>query len=207
MKEGIDEGIVIDMIRKIGDNPDRAGLKDTPTRVTRMWKEIFKGYNPDLKPKVTIFDNGADGIVYDEKITDNGPFYSYCEHHMIPFFGKYWFAYIPHPKGKILGLSKVARVVDYYSARLQIQERLGEQIIGELWDALMIPAQEKDGFFVIEDRSPLAMGLFMDAEHLCKTMRGVKKQGKMTTTKLLGGFKTDPLARKEFFDWVNKNGT
>jgi GTP cyclohydrolase I len=198
----IGEGMVKDILKHIGESPDREGLKDTPKRVVRMWKEIFGGYDKSSKPHITVFNNGHDGIVVDEMINDEGSFYSNCEHHMVPFFGKYWFAYIPHPKGSILGLSKVARIVDYYSARLQIQERLTQQIVDELWTALTI--QAKEGVTVIE---PIGMGLVMEAEHLCKTMRGVKKKGKMKTSKLKGAIKVDPASRAEFLGWVGRNGS
>ena len=181
------------MLKGIGEDIEREGLLETPLRVVRMWNEIFRGYDEYQKPKITIFNNGADGIKVDQMICDSGDFYSHCEHHMVPFFGKYWFAYIPNPKGKVLGLSKVARIVDFHSAKLQVQERLVHDIVVDLYDALGKP-------------KPLAMGLVMEAEHLCKSMRGVKKKGKMRTTKLIGTFKTDPSARAEFLDWVNKNG-
>jgi len=180
----------------IGEDPTREGLVGTPDRVVRMWKEIFRGYNKKEKPKVTIFNNGHDGIVYDEMITDTGNFYSHCEHHSVPFFGTYHFAYIPHSNGKILGLSKVARVVDYFSAKLQIQERLTHEIVNYLWTVL---CNKK-----ICKHPPLAMAFRMEGEHLCKTMRGVKKKGTMTTTQLFGSFKDDPLARSEFMKWVNR---
>jgi len=183
------------MLEVIGENPNRQGLKGTPDRVVRMWKEMFRGYDKKQKPTVTTFTNGKDGIVYDEMIDDTGNFYSNCEHHCVPFFGNYYFAYIPHPKGKLLGLSKVARVVDYYSAKLQIQERLTHEILECLWKEV-----SKD----CKNHIPLAMGLVMEAEHLCKTMRGAKKKGTMRTTKLIGTFKTDGAARAEFMDWVNK---
>ena len=115
-----------------------------------------------------------------------------CEHHMVPFFGKYYFAYIPNPKGKIIGLSKVARIVDYYSAKLQIQERLVQDIVNELWNALDIPGC-----------SPRGMALVMRGEHLCKTMRGAKKKGRMTTAELRGIFKEDDKARNEFYKLIS----
>ena len=101
--------IAFELLKEIGENPNRTGLKDTPKRMAKMWTEIFKGYDKQQIPNVTVFNNGNDGIIYDEMITDTGDFYSHCEHHTATFFGKYYFAYIPHPKGKLLGLSKVAR--------------------------------------------------------------------------------------------------
>jgi len=189
------EKIVKQFLEVIGDNPDREGLKDTPKRVAKMWKEIYRGYDKTQLPNVTVFNNGHDGIVYDEMITDTGDFYSQCEHHTVNFFGKYYFAYIPHPKGKLLGLSKVARVVDYFSARLQIQERLVHDITNHLYLSL---SQSK--------HKPIGIAITLEGEHLCKAMRGVKKKGKMRTTQLIGAFKTDPATRQEFVAWVNSNG-
>ena len=188
------ETIVNDMLLAIGENPHREGLKDTPKRVVRMWKEIFRGYDVLCNPKLTLFPNGSDGVEYDEMIGDEGTFHSHCEHHMVPFFGNYYFAYIPHPKGYILGLSKVARVVGFFSAKLQVQERLTHEIVDYIWKIM------SEG-----NNKPLGMALVMEAEHLCKTMRGVKMKGKMRTTKLVGVFKTDAKARNEFMQWVNNN--
>lgn len=201
------EKIIEQMLMAIGEDTKREGLIDTPKRVVKMWNEIFRGYDKEQLPKVTTFKNGSDGIIYDQMIHDDGPFYSMCEHHMMPFIGSYFFAVIPHKEGKLLGLSKVARVVDYFSAKLQIQERLGHDIVKHLWKELCIevPNDVGDAVGVIEVREPLAMGLVLEAEHLCKTMRGAKKKGKMRTTILKGTFKTDPSARAEFFGWVNNN--
>jgi len=177
------------MLEMVGEDPERTGLKDTPKRVVRMWNEIFRGYDETQKPKVTVFPNGEDGLIVDQMICDTGSFVSHCEHHMVPFIGKYWFAYIPKAKGKILGLSKVARVVDFYSAKLQVQERLGSDIINYLWKEL---------------DKPLAMGLVLEAEHFCKTIRGVKKKGTMRSTELKGTIKEIASAKSEFLNWVNK---
>ena len=190
-----DEEIVREMLINIGENPDRPGLKDTPARVSRMWKEIFRGYNESEKPKVTVFDNGTDGVLYNQMISDTGTFHSTCEHHICTFSGQYWFAYIPNLKGKVLGISKVGRIVDFYSAKLQIQERLVQQIVEELWVKL---SEE------CPNEAPLGMALVMEGEHLCKTMRGVKKKGKMRTTELRGAFLNEPEARAEFMGLVNK---
>ena len=121
------------MILAIGDDPDRDGLKGTPDRIVRMWKEIFRGYDPSQKPKITTFPN-EDGL--SDLVFDTGDYYSMCEHHILPFFGKYYFAYIPNPKGRILGISKVARVVGYCAARLQLQERLA----GMWWQCSLMPS-------------------------------------------------------------------
>ena len=195
MEDEVKEKIVKDMLIAIGEDPNREGLIDTPKRVVKMWKEIFRGYDKEQLPKVTVFNNGVDGIKYDQMICDDGDFYSHCEHHAVNFSGKYYFAYIPHSEGKIIGLSKVARVVDYFAARLQVQERLTHQIVDYIWNLLCDKSVCKN--------PPLAMGLVMEGEHLCKTMRGVKKKGKMRTTVLYGAFKTEPETRQEFLDWVN----
>lgn len=178
------ESIVTRQLEMIGENPNREGLVDTPKRVVKMWKEIFRGYDKTQKPKLTSFDNGKDGIVYDEMIIDSGEYYSHCEHHMVPFFGKYWFAYIPNKK--IIGLSKVARMVDYYSAKLQIQERLVKEILDE----------------IEREIKPKGIAMIMEGEHLCKTMRGARKKGTMITSDLRGVFKSKPDTRMEFLHFV-----
>lgn len=189
------EDVVRAMLTIIGEDPKREGLKDTPARVVKMWNELFRGYRKDLLPKVTTFNNGSDGILYDQMIMDQGDFHATCEHHMVPFSGNFFFAYIPNKEGKILGLSKVARVVDYFSAKLQVQERLTHEIVEYLWEILC----DKN----VCEYPPLGMALMMEAEHLCKSMRGVKKKGKMRTTKLKGIIKEDIKARTEFLGWVN----
>lgn len=180
------EAAIREILFCIGEDPDRAGLVGTPDRVARMYQELFRGYDLGAKPKITTFDNGADGICYDNMIIDRGRYYSLCEHHIMPFFGRYVFAYIPNPKGKIIGLSKIARVVDWCSARLQIQERLVADIVREISDALG------------EENPPLGIALYMEGEHLCKTMRGAKKQGTMSCCHLTGIFKENVEARAEF---------
>lgn len=174
----------------IGENPNREGLKGTPDRIARMFNEIFRGYDAAQKPKITTFENGKDGLVYDNMVIDEGDFYSMCEHHMMPFFGKYWFAYIPNPKGKILGISKIGRVVDYCSAKLQIQERLVHDVVDMLANALG------------DENPPLGIALVMRGEHLCKTMRGAKKKGVMKSSYLTGLFKTNTELRNEFLNLI-----
>ena len=171
-----------DILREIGENPDREGLKETPARVVKMYKEIFRGYDEKTKPKITTFSNENDKVSYDQIIYDTGYFFSHCEHHMVPFFGQYHFAYIPG--NRIVGLSKVARIVDWHSAKLQIQERLVKDIVDDLEYAL---------------GNPVAIGLIMKGRHLCKEMRGVKKfNGAMITSDMRGAFRTKPEARAEF---------
>lgn len=175
-----------DLFEYIGDNPNREGLKDTTDRILRMWAEIFRGYDKSRCPKVTTFQNGADGITYDSMIVDSGDYYSLCEHHSMPFFGQYWFAYIPNPQGKILGLSKIGRVVDHCAAKLQIQERLVSDVVSIIQDALG------------SEYPPLGIALVMKGRHLCKEMRGARKKGEMTSSFLTGLFKTDIALRNEF---------
>lgn len=145
----------------IGENPDREGLVGTPDRIIRMWKEIFRGYDPAQKPKITTFEN-------EDKITnmvfDSGDYYSMCEHHILPFFGKYYFAYIPSATGRILGISKVARVIGYCAAKMQLQERLAKEAVEMLTEAL--------------GGDCAGMALVMKGTHLCKSMRGVKNPGR-----------------------------
>ena len=182
--------LVNELLGLIGDNAERTGLQDTPQRVARMFSEIYRGYDPAKKPKITTFPNGEDGIVYDSMVVDTGDFYSCCEHHMMPFFGKYYFAYLPNPKGKILGISKIGRVVDYCAAKLQVQERLTHEVVEMLADALG------------GDNPPLGIALVMRGEHLCKTMRGARKKGEMVSSYLTGLFQTDSALRAEFMNLI-----
>jgi len=195
IKNGVSSDEVEESIRTIfryiGEDPDRLGLQATPDRIVRMFEEIFRGYNKEEKPRITVFQNGADGLVYDGMIVDTGSFYSCCEHHMMPFFGTYWFAYLPHPKGKILGISKVARVLDYCAAKLQVQERLTRDVVEMLTEALG------------DENPPLGMALVMKGTHLCKTMRGARKEGMMTSSYLTGRFKSNAALRSEFLKMVD----
>lgn len=191
-----DEGIE-DHIRRvleyIGEDPTRPGLIGTPDRIRRMLGELFRGYDPKQKPKITVFNNGNDGIVYDSMVVDSGTFNSICEHHLMPFWGKYWFAYIPNPKGKILGLSKIGRVVDYCAARAQIQERLVHDVVDMLAQSLGT------------ENPPLGIALVMKAHHGCKEFRGVKKKGVMTSSFLQGQFRNDQAVRAEFMRFVSND--
>ena len=152
--EKVTKGRLRKIIKMIGDDPDRPGLVNTPERVLRMWKEIFKGYDKETYPKVsTFYEPDSSGLV-----VDKGYFYSTCEHHMLPFFGEYAFGYIPY-NGLVIGASKIARIVDWHSSRLQIAERLCKEILIDI------------------DRkiNPLGSILLMCGRHLCKEMRGVKQ--------------------------------
>lgn len=173
------------IIRAIGDDPDREGLQLTPDRIIRMYGEIFRGYQPSRRPRITTFANSAHTT---EMVFDAGDYYSMCEHHMLPFFGRYYFAYIPGAEGRILGISKVARVVGYCAARLQLQERLAREVVEMLSQALGGTAA---GFAIA-----------MRGHHLCKSMRGVKNNGPMTVTYFSGCFKQDKAYRDEFFNLI-----
>ncbi len=181
------ESAVRTLLSSIGENPDREGLKGTPDRIARMYREIFRGYDPSAKPKVTTFANDMQST---DIVFDSGDYYSMCEHHMMPFFGKYYFAYIPEKDGRILGISKIARVVGYCAARLQLQERLARDVVNMLTDALNGKVQ--------------GMAIVMRGQHLCKTMRGVKNKGKMTVSHLSGIFKDDASARAEFYKLIDQ---
>lgn len=180
------ESAIRTILAYIGEDPEREGLKGTPDRIIRMWKEIFRGYDQSQKPKITTFSNDMHST---DMVFDTGDYYSMCEHHMMPFFGKYYFAYIPKEDGRILGISKIARVIGYCAARLQLQERLARDVVEMLTDAL--------GGYVD------GMAIVMRGTHLCKSMRGVKNQGMMTVAHLSGVFKEDEKARREFYKLID----
>lgn len=173
------------LLLAIGENPDREGLVDTPDRIMRMWEEIFRGYKPECKPHITTFPNEAHA---EEMVVDCGEYYSMCEHHILPFFGKYYFAYLPHAEGRILGISKVGRVVSYCAARLQLQERLTRDIVEMLDEALCGTAR---GFAIL-----------LRGRHMCKSMRGARNQGEMQVAYYTGAFKTDATLRNEFLQQI-----
>lgn len=181
------ESAIKTLIRAIGENPDREGLKGTPERITRMWKEIFRGYDIEQAPKITTFANEekTEDIVFDK-----GEYFSMCEHHILPFFGNYYFAYIPNAAGRILGISKVARVVSYCAARLQLQERLAKEILDMLTLALQNNCK--------------GMAIFMKGKHLCKTMRGARSNGEMSVVRFTGVFK-ERQYQEQFYQIVNSN--
>lgn len=158
---------VRDILEAIGEDPEREGLKETPERVARMYEEVFSGLNEDAHEHLKLFDEkGNDDLVVVRDI----PLYSMCEHHLLPFVGKVHIAYIPSD-GKIIGLSKLARIVNIYAKRPQVQERLTTQIADFLYDEL-------------EAKS---VAVLIQAEHLCMTMRGVRAAGSMTQTSALRG--------------------
>ncbi|MDW7674849.1 MAG: GTP cyclohydrolase I FolE [Bacillota bacterium] len=181
----IEEGVRL-ILEAIGEDPNREGLVDTPKRVARMYEEIFCGLNQDPSQHLEIvFTEEHEEMVLVKDI----PIYSMCEHHLLPFYGKAHIAYIPK-KGKITGLSKLARVVEGFAKRPQLQERLTSQIA----DAVMKALDPRGVIAVIE------------AEHMCMTMRGVKKPGSATLTSAVRGiFKTNEATRAEAFSLIREN--
>ena len=174
----VEQGVRL-ILEGIGEDTARGGLRDTPARVARMYREVFAGIGQDASQLVTVVE-GAD---HDEMIMVRDiPLFSVCEHHLIPFSGKAHVAYIPNKAQQITGLSKIARVVDLLSKRPQVQERLTTQIAEALDTAL-----EPRGVFVV-----------IEAEHFCMTMRGIKKPGALTVTSAVRGlFRTDARTRQE----------
>jgi GTP cyclohydrolase I len=173
------EALVRRELELLGEDPDREGLLRTPARVARSLKWMTQGYGSSAKEVVGkgIFEEKHDNMIMVRDIE----LYSMCEHHMLPFFGKAHVAYIPN--GKIVGLSKIPRIVDVYAQRLQVQERLTEQIAEGLCDVL----------------NPAGVGVVIEAYHLCMMMRGVQKQNSKTiTSSLRGAFREDPKTRDEF---------
>ncbi len=172
------EKAVRDLLIAVGEDPDRDGLHDTPARVARAYEEIFRGMRmtPD-EVLSTTFDLGHDEMVLVKDIE----LYSTCEHHLVPFHGVAHIGYIPNPDGRITGLSKLARLVDVFAKRPQVQERLTTQVA----DSLMR---------ILEPRGAIVV---MEAEHLCMAMRGVRKPGAKTTTSAVRGSLRDPATRAE----------
>jgi GTP cyclohydrolase I len=179
------EEIVRNQLVEIGEDPDREGLARTPLRVAKAMDFLTSGYTTSLQGVVNdaIFDaEGASEMV----VVRDVEYYSMCEHHMLPFFGKATIAYLP--KGKIIGLSKVARILDVYARRLQVQERLTNQVADAMDEIL----------------DPYGVGVVLEGKHLCMMMRGVQKQeSNMATSAMRGTFQTDPRTRSEFLTFVN----
>ena len=175
------EAAVRGILSEIGEDPDRQGLVGTPERVHRMYTELTAGYHVDPERLINgaIFDVDYSEMVVVKDI----PFYSLCEHHLLPFFGSAAVAYIP--RGRVIGLSKIPRIVEMYARRLQVQERLTQQVADFLQDRL----------------APQGVGVVIEATHLCAVMRGVRKPGTvMTTSAVLGLFRTRDRTRSEFLD-------
>jgi len=172
------EQAVLTIIEAIGEDPNREGLKGTPRRIAEMYAELFTGLGVDPKKELVIsFDEGHHEMV----ILKDIPFYSICEHHLLPFFGLAHVGYIP--KGRIVGASKLARAVEILTKRPQLQERLTSQIAEAVVEAL----------------APNGVGVVIEAEHMCMTLRGVKKPGsKIVTSAMRGLFRSNPATRAEF---------
>jgi GTP cyclohydrolase I len=181
------EAAVRTLIQWAGDDPDREGLLETPSRVARAYKELFAGYGAD--PRDYLAKTFEEVAGYDELvILKDIPVVSFCEHHMLPFIGRAHVGYLP--SNRVVGISKLARVVRGFARRLQIQEKLTAEIAGAICDIL----------------KPKGVGVVIVSEHSCMTMRGVNTPGtRLTTSHLLGEVRDDPRTRQEFFDLVRDN--
>jgi GTP cyclohydrolase I len=179
------EEAVTKMLTAFGENPVRKGLERTPERVARMYTELLSGYRVD---PLKIINDALFEVTYDEMvIVRDIEFYSMCEHHMLPFMGRAHVAYLP--SGRVIGLSKIPRIVDVFAHRLQVQERMTRQIADFLNDALM----------------PKGVGVVVEGLHLCTMMRGVKKHNaRMTTSAVHGAFRRSLATRQEFFDNISR---
>ncbi len=160
------EDNIVNLLKYFGEDLTREGLRETPARVIRMYKELLDGYNKDEREVFKLFDSNG---FHDLVTVSNINFYSLCEHHMIPFFGKVHIGYLPN--GKVLGLSKFARLVDIYSRRLQTQENITKQVADAIEKYL----------------NPMGLIVVIEAQHLCMCMRGIKKKGIVTTTSITRG--------------------
>ena len=176
---------VTDILTAFGEDPQRDGLRRTPERVARMYHELLAGYRTD---PVALVNDALFEVDYDEMvIVRDIEFYSLCEHHMLPFIGRAHVAYIP--KGRVLGLSKIPRIVDMFARRLQVQERMTRQIAD----------------FLNELLHPHGVAVVIEAVHLCAVMRGVKKHdAKMVTSTMLGSFRTNLATREEFLNNISR---
>lgn len=175
---------IVRILQHIGEDPTRDGLRDTPERYVRAMRELTSGYN--LNPAEilsTTFDVAFDEMV----VVRDLPFSSLCEHHLLPFHGRATVAYIPRPEGRVVGLSKLARLVDCYARRLQVQERMTNEIAEAIQRHL----------------DPVGVGVLVSASHTCMSMRGIAKPGEMVTSRLMGALKGKPEARAEFMALAN----
>ena len=177
-----------ELLLRIGEDPTRDGLADTPERMEKSMAFLTRGYTMDVP---TVLHGALFDVDYDEMvIVKDVEFFSLCEHHLLPFFGKAHVAYLP--KGKVIGLSKIARVVDVFARRLQVQERLTTEIADAIDEAI----------------HPQGVAVILEAQHLCMMMRGVEKQHSATVTSAMRGvFKTQQQTRNEFLSLVRRNGT
>jgi GTP cyclohydrolase I len=176
---------VSNILLAVGENPEREGLKRTPERVARMYAELFSGYKAD---PIAVVNDAIFDVKYDEMvIVRDVEFYSLCEHHMLPFMGRVHVAYIPN--GKVIGLSKIPRIVDIFARRLQVQERMTRQIADLIRDLL----------------HPQGVGVVVEGMHLCMMMRGVQKHNaRMTTSAMHGAFRGNLATRQEFLEIIGK---
>lgn len=179
------EQAVYQLLEAIGENPNREGLLDTPSRVAKMYQEVFSGLGEDPKEEFTaVFSESYEEVVLVKDI----PFYSMCEHHLVPFYGVAHIAYLPDG-GRVTGLSKLARAVEVASKRPQLQERLTGQVAAALDEAL----------------SPKGVFVMVEAEHMCMTMRGIKKPGSKTVTSVAKGvYQTDTALRQEVLAMIQR---
>jgi len=180
------KGLIYELLIEIGEDPEREGLKFTPERVAKTYEFLSAGYRMDQKHVINgaVFEAEANNMVIARDIE----VYSLCEHHMLPFYGRCHVGYIA--KKKVLGVSKIARIVDMYARRLQIQERLTAQIAKAIQEAI----------------DPIGVGVVMECRHLCMMMRGVEKQNSvMTTSSVLGWFEKSEAARLEFLNLIGKH--
>ena len=171
------------LLKEIGEDPNREGLIKTPSRVSKAWSFFSRGYNQNVDEIINgaIFNENAKDMV----VVRDVEFFSLCEHHLIPFFGKAHVAYIPN--GKVVGLSKIPRIIDMFSRRLQVQERLTRQIAETIQDVL----------------EPIGVAVIMEGQHMCMQMRGVEKQNSLTTTSsMLGKFRQSDRTRAEFLSII-----
>ncbi|ADV81897.1 GTP cyclohydrolase I FolE [Terriglobus saanensis] len=185
LEQATTEELYSEVLRRLGEDPERDGLLKTPERVAKSMAFLTQGYaqNPTELLRGALFDVDYDEMV----IVRDIEFYSLCEHHMLPFFGKAHVAYIP--QGKVIGLSKVARLVDLFARRLQVQERMTRQIADAIVEAI----------------APQGVGVVVEAQHLCMMMRGVEKQHSMTTTSaMLGAFRNAAQTRNEFLSLIRR---
>ncbi len=176
--------LIRELMRQVGEDPEREGVLDTPERVARMYAELTEGYRVD--PEALVNDALFD-VSYDQMVIVNEiEYYSLCEHHMLPFFGHAHVAYIPN--GRVLGLSKIPRVVEMFARRMQIQERMTSQIAD----------------FLDELLHPIGVGVVIEGAHMCSMMRGIKKSNaRMVTSAMRGKFKTNPQTRSEFLELIS----
>ena len=179
------ECAVRDILEAIGEDPEREGLVRTPNRVARMYEELTAGYHVD---PVHLINDAIFDVEYDQMvIVRDIDYYSMCEHHMLPFLGQAHVAYIPD--GKVIGLSKIPRIVEMFARRLQVQERMTQQIAE----------------FLDETLHPLGVAVVAEGLHMCAAMRGVKKaNARMVTSAMLGTFKENSITRNEFFDHIER---